>query len=269
MADAFFGLHSKEVGSGKEGRNEGRGDGRGRSGRRRRNFLFAFFCPISCRWPPNPALAAGRFLARLALRRLPPSSTLSESNTPMPTVRREGEAARRRAAQVGATHKFGGKCGREWEWEEESEWRKSRAAAAAKRKRGERRGGQCKNLPRSRAVKCRNGPTLLGGARSRLPCMPSADCHHSLHILQYYVEYSFGKGVFGLLASEEVGSLKQCFNPTCQTLVSFSFSPSPPSPASLSRALTHTHTRPGYTRSRRTGDGRAGGRRAGAGGRAG
>ena len=33
---------------------------------------------------------------------------------------------------------------------------------------------QCKNPPRSRAVKCRNGPTLLGGARSRLPCMPTA-----------------------------------------------------------------------------------------------
>ena len=63
----------------------------------------------------------------------------------------------------------------------------------------------------------------------------------------------------------EVGFLLQCFNPTCQTLVSFSFSPFSPPPSlslslSLSRALTHT--RPGYTRSRLTG-GRSGGRAGG------
>ena len=83
MADAFFGLHSKEVGRG-DGR--GRGHRRRRFGRRRRNFLFAFFSPIGCRRrrPPNPALAGfwPGWPSSFA------SSTLSESNTPMPTVRR-------------------------------------------------------------------------------------------------------------------------------------------------------------------------------------
>ena len=62
MADAFFGLHSKEVGSWKGRRPPRRRRLLLLGRRRRRNFLFAFFCPIGCRrrchrWPPKPALA--------------------------------------------------------------------------------------------------------------------------------------------------------------------------------------------------------------------
>ena len=142
MADAFFGLHSKEVGRG-DGR--GRGHRRRRFGRRRRNFLFAFFSPIGCRRrrPPNPALAGfwPGWPSSFA------SSTLSESNTPMPTVRRR-RRRRRRRLRLGPLTSSGGNVVGNGNGKE-SEWRESRARVG----RREEREGQCKNRPRSKVVK--------------------------------------------------------------------------------------------------------------------
>ena len=128
----------------------GRGDGRGRGSRRRRrrrrfgrrrNFLFAFFCPIGCRrrrhWPPNPAPLAGFWPGWSSFS----SSTLSESNTPMPTVRRRGgggggsgwgHSQVRWGNVVGNGNAKGKGKGRK---EVESEWRKSRAAKGREEKR--------------------------------------------------------------------------------------------------------------------------------------